>query len=163
MAGASIFFGPFLFSHLWISFLNHPLALQDAQPLPVSATSFTSTYKHAKVLTSPETSNYPATIAPPCLLIPARSTATQSVACRPAASAPDGSTSEMQFSDPPLTYWIKTAVREGVQGLCCDTRHGWIWGTPEKHHLGSPASVAFMFDSPRLCLGLFSPWASSFP
>lgn len=65
MAGASIFFGPFLFSHPRISFLNHPLALQDVQPLPVSATSFTSTYKHAQGPYIPRhLKTYPAAIAP---------------------------------------------------------------------------------------------------
>ena len=116
---------------------------RTSPPLPVSATPFTSTYNHAHILTTPETSSHPANTSP----LPSYNLFQR----HPKGGLWTGNIStawehtDMQFSRPPQTYQIRIPVYvcvcvaevgwgvEGSQDLCCNMHHGWFWSTFEKH------------------------------
>ena len=93
---------------------------------------FTSTYNHAHILTTPETSSHPANTSP----LPSYNL----FQCHPKGGLWTGNIStawehtDMQFSRPPQTYQIRIPVCvcvaevgwgvEGSQDLCCNMRHG---------------------------------------
>ena len=111
---------------------------QGIQPLPVSATSFTSTYNHAHILTTLKTSSHPSATSslPSPHNLPPRGWSVDwhhQTALEHTWHSVLMPTQDLPNQNPCVCVVGVGREVEGSQDLCCNVCHGCFWSTFEKH------------------------------